>query len=116
MKQLNVSKSKFIYADAAELKSIEEIKRSGFNIVPCPKGPGSVAAGIALVQQYPMNITKRSTETIKERRNYQWLKDRDGKYINEPMDYLNHSMDAIRYGVYGRKNKGASKFLDYGSA
>jgi phage terminase large subunit len=34
-------------------------------------------------------------------RNYTWDKDKDGNYINEPIDAFNHSCDASRYWVLG---------------
>ncbi len=114
-KSLGISKSAEIIADSAEMKSIEEIRRAGFNIKPAIKGPDSVKAGIGVVQNYPINITKRSINTIKEIRNYQWDKDKDGKWLNKPVDYMNHSMDAIRYPIFTRQHKPSSKTLSYGS-
>ena len=94
-----------VIADSAEPKSIDEIKSYGVNIIPATKGPGSVNQGIAYIQDHPCSITKRSTETLKEYRNYLWLVDKAGKVTNNPQDYDNHALDAIRYGV-GRKSPG----------
>lgn len=84
-------------ADSAEPKSVEEIGRAGFNIVGAAKGKDSVNHGINLIKQYPVNITKRSLETIKEFRNYKWKQDKLGNFINEPITMFDHSIDAIRY-------------------
>jgi phage terminase large subunit len=88
-----------VIADSAEPKSIDEIKSYGVNIIGCQKGPGSVLQGIQYVQDQVIEVTKRSTNIIKEYRNYLWLTDKEGKIINEPQDFLDHQMSAIRYGM-----------------
>ena len=89
-----------IIADSAEPKSIAELKLYGLNILPAQKGKGSILQGISFVQDQRISVTKQSTNILKEYRNYLWLTDRvSGKTINEPQDFLNHSMDAIRYGL-----------------
>lgn len=85
-------------ADSAEPKSIDEIKMYGIMIMPCVKGKDSIRQGIQLVQDKRISITKRSINTLKEYRSYLWQQDKDGRILNIPIDYNNHSMDAIRYG------------------
>lgn len=85
--------------DSSEPKSIDEIRLYGVNIVPAIKGSGSVNKGIQVVQGLKVSMTKRSTNIIKEYRNYVWITDKDGKIINEPLDVNNHAMDGIRYAV-----------------
>lgn len=94
----NVPKA-LVIADSAEPKSIDELKDLGVNIVGAPKGAGSILQGIQNVQAQRVSVTKRSTNIIKEYRNYLWQTDRDGKIINEPSANFNHAMDAIRYGM-----------------
>lgn len=89
-----------IIADSAEPKSIAELKLYGLNILPAQKGKGSILQGIQFVQDQRISVTKQSTNILKEYRNYLWLTDRvSGKTVNEPQDFLNHSMDALRYGL-----------------
>jgi phage terminase large subunit len=88
-----------IIADSAEPKSIDEIIAYGLSVVPSLKGPGSVLKGIQYVQNQRISITKRSVETLKEYRNYLWLKDKEDRIINEPPPIWNHHMDDIRYGI-----------------
>jgi phage terminase large subunit len=88
-----------IIADSAEPKSIEEIYRAGFNVRPSVKGPDSIRAGIDRIKQYNIHITKRSTNLIKEFRNYTWVTDKEGKPTNKPIDGFNHGIDAIRYAL-----------------
>lgn len=88
-----------VIADSSEPKSIDEIRDYGINILPATKGQGSVNQGIAFVQDQRMSVTARSVNILKEYRNYLWITDKDGKVINEPQDFNNHAMDAIRYGM-----------------
>lgn len=87
-----------IMADSAEPKSIDEIRLYGLSILGSQKGQGSVLQGIQFVQQQRISVTKRSTNIIKEYRNYLWSIDKEGKIINDPSPLFNHSMDALRYG------------------
>lgn len=87
-----------VVADSSEPKSIDELASYGVVVLPANKGQGSVLQGIQKLQDQRVSITKRSTNGIKEYRNYMWITDRDGKILNVPMDLWNHFMDATRYG------------------
>ncbi len=71
------------------------------NIYPVDKFPGSIKAGIDKIKDMEFFVTERSYNLITELRKYVWDKDKDGNYINEPVDEYNHLMDAIRYYVLG---------------
>ena len=88
---------RFIFADSAEPKSIEEIKRSGVIIKGATKGKDSILYGISLLQENNFKVTKQSTNLIKELRNYTWDIDRNGNKLNKPIDNFNHCIDAMRY-------------------
>jgi phage terminase large subunit len=88
-----------VIADSAEPKSIDEIASYGISIIGSEKGPDSVRNGIQLVQDQRISVTKRSTNIIKEYRNYLWKSDKDGKILNVPESGFDHSMDALRYGI-----------------
>ena len=96
---------KLVIADSAEPKSIDEIKSYGVNILGADKGKDSVSYGIQMIQDQRISVTKRSTNIIKEYRNYLWKTDKDGKIINEPEHTFSHSMDAIRYGLVSLLSK-----------
>lgn len=85
------------YADSAEPKSIKEIHDMGINIHPVVKGPDSIKNGIDVLKRYKIHITERSVNAIKEARNYKWMQDKNGKYLNHPIDDFNHFWDAFRY-------------------
>jgi phage terminase large subunit len=92
-----------IIADSAEPKSIDELKSYKLTVIPANKGAGSVLQGIQNVQQQWISVTKRSTNIIKEYRNYVWITDKDGRILNEPVDIYNHAMDAGRYAMESLK-------------
>lgn len=98
-KVFRISKNVPIVADSAEPKSIEEIRRAGYNIFGCTKGADSVKHGIDKVQSYDLKITSLSLSTIKEARRYVWMQDKSGRSLNKPIDRDNHSMDAGRYSI-----------------
>jgi phage terminase large subunit len=102
-----------IYCDSAEPKSIEELHRMGWIAKPASKGPDSILKGIDNLKSYNIVISRRSLNLIKELRNYQWQKDKDGKYVNRPIG-IDHAIDALRYVVgthFAIKNKVSFKVL-----
>lgn len=78
-----------IYADSADPKSIEELRREGLPIKKAVKGNDSVNAGISKLREYEVYYTRRSKNIKKEVDNYQWMMV-GGKQINKPIDDFNH--------------------------
>ena len=111
---LGFSKS-VIVADAAEPKSIEEIKKSGVQkIRACKKGPDSIIHGIQQLQNYEIIVHPSCEGIITEFENYTWQKDKaTNEYINKPIDMFNHYIDALRYSLQcvGKKMKTFNKDL-----
>lgn len=86
------------WADSAEPKSIDFIKQAGCRIDGVKKGTDSVRFGVALMLQEPFYVTTRSTNLIKELRDYSYAESKDGKTLNEPeANQLDHAIDAARY-------------------
>lgn len=73
---------------------IAELKQAGYNVEKVKKN--DVMTGISKMQQMEICITKQSVDVIKEFKNYTFI-NKDGRYINQPIDAFNHSIDAIRY-------------------
>ncbi len=94
---MNQDKRLPIWADSAEPKSIEEIRRAGFNIKSVEKGKDSIVYGISVLQDKDILVTKSSVNLIKELRSYSWDTDKAGKKLNKPIDDFNHAIDALRY-------------------
>ena len=86
-----------IYADSAEPKSIEEIRRLNHDIRGVTKGADSINFGIQVMQSQQYLVTERSLNLIKEFRNYCYDSDKNGKTLNKPIDDYNHGIDAVRY-------------------
>jgi phage terminase large subunit len=113
-KTQNIGRSEII-CDSAEPKSIEELRRQGFNVHPAMKGPDSIKIGIDILKRYEIMVTKRSTNLIKELRSYLWETDRDGKLTGKPIDHNNHAIDALRYiGLNKLNNRPAGKYATIG--
>lgn len=90
-----------ITADAAEPKSIDELRRNGIERVrKSNKGKDSIIQGIQFLQQYHFIVDDRCSNVIEGLENYTWLKDKKtGEYTNKPVDMFNHWADATRYAV-----------------
>jgi len=88
-----------VYADSAEPKSIEEIKRLGVKLIQgVSKGADSINFGIQLMQEESYLVTKKSINIIEELQKYTWKKDKKtNEKLNKPIDNYNHAIDAIRY-------------------
>jgi len=86
-----------IVADSAEPKSIAELSAYGWQIEGAKKGPDSIRQSINTLKRYKLNVTQRSNNLKKELNGYKWKQNKDGKLDNEPVDFLNHAIDALRY-------------------
>lgn len=106
-KQCGVFKVREIFCDNAEPKTIEELRRAGFNAKEADK---DVTEGIRKVKSMPLYITRRSANILKEIKGYKWKTDVNGKVIkdkdrDEPVKFMDHAMDAIRYAVFTKLAK-----------
>lgn len=85
-----------IAADAAEPKTITDLKQRGINITPAIKGPDSIIAGINWIKDFNIFIHKDSHNLKREFNNYQWVM-YGGVPTNIPIDSFNDLIDATRY-------------------
>lgn len=111
LNNLGVTRFNSIIADSAEPKSIEDLNRAGFNVEGAKKGADSIINSIDTLKQFKINITRNSTNTIKEFRSYKWATDSSGKTINKPVDFNNHTIDAIRYVALNKINKDSDAII-----
>jgi len=102
---LGLTGQDLIYGDSAEMKSIEELCQDGWFVEPAVKGPGSVNAGIDLLQGLEVFYTESSTNIDTERQNYKWRLDRNKLPTGNPEDKWNHLMDAGRYVVVSGRSQ-----------
>lgn len=89
-----------IFADAAEPKSIADLRGAGLKIYPCRKYPGSVIYGIRWLQNRKIVIDpKRTPHAWKEFTEYEYLTTKDGEFLADVPDENNHILDACRYAL-----------------
>lgn len=105
-----------IWSESADPRLIAEIYNAGFNIRPVSKYHGSVEAGIDFMKSKKIYITEGSINAKKELDNYTYQQDKNGKWLNIPVDDFNHIIDEVRYccmmELMGRKSisKGLEAF------
>ena len=90
--------NKPFYCDSDEPMRIKEIRLAGFNVKGAKK---QIKDGIDLVKRMKLHVREGSSNIIKELRAYSWKMDNKRDIIlDEPIGFLDHSMDAIRYPLY----------------
>jgi len=113
LRAAGVSRAVHIYADAAEPKSNEDLRRYGFTVDACDKTSTSdrhnpITAQITFLKTWHIHVTQRSLNLIDEMRGYVWDTGRDGERLNVPVKVKDHLMDAFRYGCYTPLAQGGS--------
>ena len=86
-----------VTCDSAEPKSIAELQRYGVSAIAAAKGRDSVIHGVQWLQQQTIVIDASCINTRNEFMQYKWREDKDGNAMREPVDKLNHLIDATRY-------------------
>lgn len=89
------------YADSSRPETISHIKRTGFDIHPCNKWPGSVEDGVTWLRGCDnIIIHDRCTEMKNEAAMYSHKVDKNtGLVLTEIVDKYNHYWDAVRYAL-----------------
>lgn len=90
-----------VISESADPRLIQEIANTGILIYPVQKYQGSVMGGITKMLGMNIKVTKKSINAIKEFKNYTYEQNKEGKWLNEPIDAFNHIIDAVRYYVLG---------------
>jgi phage terminase large subunit len=104
--QLGLKKGEsVIYADSAEPKSIEELKRDGWHVMPSIKGADSIRSGIDYMLGKVIHYTEESNNIAIETQNYKWALDKNKEPTNKPKDEYNNAIDSIRYAVVTNSKK-----------
>ena len=101
-KELGISKAVEIFCDNAEPKTIEELRRAGYNAKEAHK---DVTEGIRKVKSLPLFINSSSLNILKEIKSYKWKSDVNGRPVkdkdrDEPVKFNDHAMDAMRYAIF----------------
>ena len=85
-----------VWADCAEPKSIAEIASRGLNVKASDK-TAKVHEQLQQLRAWKIYVTRRSTHLLDEGRKYLYKQRNDGTFTNEPVDFFNHGIDALRY-------------------
>ena len=117
MIDLGVEKDRRMFGDSAEPKTIESVRRAGFDITSSMK---EVKQGIDCMKSYKMFIHSDSVRTLDELRRYKWRMVNDMK-TDEPIKLFDDGLSATRYAVYTYTTKTKRtndydfdiEFLDY---
>jgi phage terminase large subunit len=72
-----------------------------------------VRSGIANMKSKKIHITPKSMNLQREFSSYCYKQDKNGNWLNEPIDMFNHGIDAIRYrlNIKSRQVKAGPKGL-----
>lgn len=89
-----------VVCDAAEPKSIADLRTLGLNAYACRKFQGSVMYGIKWLQHRKIIIDKaRTPNTYREFTLYEYETTKDGEFLASVPDKDNHTIDAVRYAL-----------------
>jgi phage terminase large subunit len=111
LRALNIPSNVPVVCDGAEPKSVEELKRLGVNAFSCTDK--NINQGIQIIKQYPLMVSKSSTNVLKDLRNFSWKLDLNGKPLNVVVNLWKHSPDAIRYAAQWLCDKPITKSPRY---
>lgn len=89
-----------VICDAAEPKSIHDLRGEGLKCIACQKYPGSVQYGIKWLQNRRIVIDPaRTPNAHKEFVSYEYMTTKDGEILADLPDKNNHCIDATRYAL-----------------
>lgn len=89
-----------ITGDSAEPRLISELRSKGVKrLHKSVKGKGSIMHGIQFLQGFKIFIHPSCVHTIEEFNTYTFKQNKEGKWLNDPIDDNNHVIDALRYSM-----------------
>lgn len=96
---LKISKKIPIVADSARPEMIESLRIAGYWVIDSWKAQGSVKAGINNVKLFDLRPVGGSKNLFAELNGHSW-KNKNGVWLDEPQDGLDHLLDGLRYAVW----------------
>ena len=87
-----------VWADCAEPKSIAEVAGYGLDVQGCDKSV-KVREQLQALRAWTIYVTRRSANLLNEGRKYLYKQRSDGSYTNDPIEFFNHGIDALRYAT-----------------
>ena len=108
-------KNSVIYYDSAGALDSAELMELGMsNLIPYNKAgeKNSILNGINFLRSLKIYVHPRCVDTLVEFENYMWYVDKDGVTQNKPdPTAMDHSMDAMRYGVMGYRQSSGGGYI-----
>ncbi len=95
IKDLGVNLKDEFICDSANPQGIAELSRNGINAKPVKKD--TILSGIDQIKRSQFYVHKDSKNIIQELNSYVWKTDKNGNNLDEAVDSMNHTLDAIRY-------------------
>lgn len=98
--EAQLEKNVEMFCDSAEPDRIKMWRDAGYWAHAVKKGQGSVKAQIDWLKGVKIHIHPSCVNTIKEIGQWKWKKDStSGLYIDQPVEFMDDAMAALRYGV-----------------
>lgn len=99
-----LSDREVMFCDSAEPDRIKMWRGAGFRARAVKKESGSVNAQIDFLKQRRIWVDSACVNTIKELEQWRWKQDdRTGEYLDQPLEFMDDAMAALRYGVEGMR-------------
>lgn len=108
--KMNLTKTR-IWCDSAEPRSIDFLKSKGILAVPCIKGPGSVQARIAFLQNNKIVLAGQVPNFKEELENFSYIK-KNGEYTDDTTHEYSHLIDALGYAFSSIYTKSKLRTMD----
>lgn len=89
----------YLRADSSEPARIKEWRKHGWQMLSAKKGKDSITFGIDFIRRHRINIHPSCQNFKNEIECYAYREDRDGNILEEPVDFKDHLMDAMRYAL-----------------
>ena len=103
-----IPKNKEMFCDSAEPDRIKTWKRARYNAKAVKKESNSVKAQIDYLKKKKIFVHPDCKNTIEEMRQWKWqYDDKQSIYLDQPVEFFDDAMAALRYGVE-RQRKGSS--------
>ena len=102
-----------MFCDSAEPDRIKMWQKAGYRAYPVKKEQGSVKAQIDWLKGCKIHIHPSCVNTIREIGQWKWKKDKTtGLYIDEPVEFMDDAMAALRYLVERLRRGSAIEILE----
>lgn len=103
-RERGLSDREVMYCDSAEPDRIKMWRTAGFSARAVKKESGSVGAQIDFLKQRRIWVHPSCVNTIRELEQWRWKQDdRTGEYLDQPLEFMDDAMAALRYGVEGMR-------------